>query len=395
MKTSPRILHVITSIDRGGAENHLMDLIRHQRRSGVEVTVAYLRGKGYWAAELRRLGVSVCDLALRYYGDLSPLRKLRRILKTNAFDLIHAHLPPAELYARIALLGANKKRTPMIISKHNDCAFHRLPGERAMGRWVARRASSVIAISDAVRRYMVEPTLGIEPEKVKTIRYGIDVNPFERVELDAVAALRREWNAAEKTLVIGCVARLVEQKSLDTLLHAFALFIRRGVENAKLVIVGDGPLKNALQRCAKMLGIADQVVWAGFREDIPLVMNAFDVFAITSVFEGFGLVLIEAMAARRPVVATRAGAIPEIVVDGVTGFLAPPREPELLAKAFEKLTDHTLRERFGKAGRERVESHFTLKRMWQETDAAYFRCIQTSQQPDDGASAPAAAALIS
>ena len=157
------VLHTITGIERGGAENHLFDLVKHQLASGMRVTVAYLRGQGYWAPTLRKLGARVDFLKLRFYGDPRPLNLLRVILAETKFDLIHAHLPPAELYTRVALAVRGDDSTPLLISKHNDCPFHpSLPGERAIGRWVARRAKMVIAISEAVHRYMTGPALGLQ-----------------------------------------------------------------------------------------------------------------------------------------------------------------------------------------------------------------------------------------
>ncbi|MDB6150110.1 MAG: hypothetical protein JWQ44_1558 [Chthoniobacter sp.] len=386
MKTTSRVLHVITAFDRGGAENHLADLVRHQRETGVDVTIAFLRGRGSLAAAMRQLGVTVHHLALRFYGDPRPLWRLRRIIASGRFDLVHAHLPPAELYARLALLGTPACVLPLILSKHNDCPFHNLPGELLMERWVARRASAMIVISDAVERYMTARKVGRAPCRMATIRYGIDVAPFEQVTPDAVAVLRREWNVGSGTLVFGFVGRLVPQKSIDTLIRAFALFLGRERRDAKLVIVGDGPLMPALQRCAEEAGVAAHVVWAGFREDIPTVMRAFDVFTLTSVFEGFGLVLVEAMAARKPVIATRISAIPEVVIDGETGLLAKPRDAESIATAVAKLTDGALRARLGEAGHRRVSEHFTLDRMWQATDALYASCRGSTAGQSEAAS---------
>ena len=390
MKKSLRVLHVITAFDRGGAENHLADLVRHQRRAGLEVTVVYLRGTGSWAAPLRALGVAVEGLGLRFYGDPRPWRRLRQILARGTFQLVHAHLPPAELYTRLALLGFSKKELPLIISKHNDCPFHRVPGERAVGRWVARRAVAVIAISAAVRRYMIGPALGLDPAKVETIYYGIDAAPFEQVAPEEVAALRREWGAGPDTVVIGFAGRLVKQKNLETLLRAFALFLQRRPGDARLVLVGVGPQEGNLRRCAAESGVAERVVWAGFRADVPCVMRAFDLFALTSVHEGFGLVLAEAMAARRPVVATRAGAISEVVSDGETGLLADPGAPAQVADALERLSaDAALRTRFGEAGCRRVRECFTLEQMWHKTDALYARCLHSAAAADALPAVPA------
>lgn len=369
-----KILHVITAFDRGGAENHLVDLVTHQRAAGWSVTLAYLRGHGYWVEPMRKLGVIVHFLALRFYGDPRPFGKLRALLAESDFDLIHAHLPPAELYVRVALASLGDSAVPLIISKHNDCPFHGLPGERAMGRWVARRAALVIAISASVHRYMVGPTLGLPASQVQTILYGIATAAYPLVAPEAVTALRREWGATESTLVIGFAGRFVEQKDLPTLIRAFAIFCEISGCAARLVLVGRGELVEPMRRLAAEVGVGDRVVFPGFREDVPVVMRAFDVFAITSVHEGFGLVLVEAMAAERPVVATRAGAMPEIVVDGATGFLADGVEP--FAQALARLTDPAVRQRFGVAGRRRVDEHFAVARMCAETDAAFARVLQ-------------------
>ncbi len=221
MKSSVHILHTITDFDVGGAENHVLELVRHQRALGLQVSVAYLRGHGGWVSTVREWGGEAYDLGLRYYGDLRPFRSLRALLKAKRFSLVHAHLPPAELYTRCALLGL-ADAPPLVISKHNDCPFHRLPGEKLVERWVARRASAVIAISEAVHRYMAGRK--VAPERLITIPYGIDIAPFEAVAAEDVAACRREWGIADGQLAIGFVGRLVEQKSIDTLIRGFAAF---------------------------------------------------------------------------------------------------------------------------------------------------------------------------
>lgn len=372
-----KILHVITAFDRGGAENHLVDLVTHQRAAGWTVAIAYLRGQGYWVGPMRKLGVAVHFLGLRFYGDPRPFGKLRALLTESDFDLIHAHLPPAELYVRVALASLGDTAVPLLISKHNDCPFHGLPGERAMGRWVARRAALVIAISASVHRYMTGPTLGLPASQVQTILYGIATAAYPRVAPAAVAALRREWGATDGTLVIGFAGRFVEQKDIPTLIRAFARLREISGCDARLVLVGRGELVEPMRRLAAAAGVGERVVLPGFREDVPVVMRAFDVFAITSVHEGFGLVLVEAMAAERPVVATHAGAMPEIVVDGETGFLADGVEP--FAQALARLTDPALRQRLGLAGSRRVAEHFAVARMCAETDAAYERVLRQTK----------------
>ena len=370
-----KVLHVITGIDRGGAEGHLLELVKHQRASGRAVAVAYLRGHGYWADTYRKMGVEVHRLGLRFYGDLRPLAALRRVLAGVEFDLLHAHLPPAELYARLALLAARRPALPMVITKHNEERFSPGPGQRLLGRWVGRRARQVIAISAAVKRFMAGPGLGLDRRKIETIHYGIDAAQFSAARLAEVAALRQEWGIAETALTIGFVGRLVEQKDIGTLIRGFALFSGRFPE-ARLVIVGEGVCRAGLQRCADDLGIAERVVWAGFREDIQTVMRAFDIFALTSVYEGLGLVLLEAMASGVAVAATRVGAIPEVVAEGETGLLVGPGQPEALAAAFHQLSDGPVRTLMGEAGGRRVLGEFTLEKMWRKTDRLYEECLR-------------------
>jgi len=369
------VLHVITGIDRGGAENHLFDLVRHQRASGMAVTVAYLRGNGYWAAPLRALGAEVQPLCLRFYGELKPLVRLGSLLRSVEFNLVHAHLPPAELYVRLALLGINRKTVPLLITKHNDERFCDAPGKEVLGRWVARRADRLIAISDAVKRYMCGPGLGVQERKLQTIHYGIDALQFDHSPSAQAASLRLHWGISPNDIAIGFVGRLVSQKDIVTLIRGFALFAAR-FAYAKLVIVGSGPLDEELRRIAEDLRISGRIVWSGFRDDIATVMSAFDIFALTSIYEGLGLVLLEAMASALPVVATRVGAIPEVVADGETGVLVAPGRPNELAAAFHDLSDSGRRAQFGAAGRARVMREFTLEKMNRETDALYGRCIR-------------------
>ncbi len=366
-----KILHVITTINRGGAENHLVALVRGQREQGCNVAVAYLKGDGYWAEELGRLGVAVTPLDLRRYGDVRPWFKLRRLVRTFSPDIVHAHMPPAELYVRLALISDHHVK--LVISKHNDEPFFRGLAPNVVGRWVARRADRIIAISEAVRTYVTGPTLACDPARTFTVHYGIDPMPYEIV--DAVSrgrkTIRAEWDIEADMYCVGTVARLVPQKALHVLLEGFAKYRRMAALSARLVIVGEGGLDGDLRWLARQLGVSDHVVWAGKREDIPEVMSAFDVFALTSIYEGFGLVLLEAMSAARPIVATAVSAIPEIVKDGETGRLVRSGDAVQVANALKFFESTENRARAGSAGRLRAKSQFSVARMVTATIQVY------------------------
>lgn len=368
------ILHVIPAIGRGGAENHLVDLIQQQRQRGHHPVVASLKNEAYWEAFLANLGVKVHYLGLQFYPDPVPIVRLRRLLQSIKPDIVHAHLPPAELYSRWALVGLSTQ-LPLVISKHNDRSFYAGIGQAQVGRWVAQRAQQMIAISEAVRQNVCLYQLHCLPEQVSTIYYGLDPTPYQTVDNGPVTAVRQSWGVTPSTYLIGVVARLIPQKALHTVLTAFQRYLAQATVPTQLVVVGRGALEFQLRQLADQLQISQQVIWAGFREDMPVVMNAIDVLALSSRYEGLGLVFLEAMAAAKPCVAPRVSAIPEVVEDGVTGILVPPDAPAVMADAFLALSDPALRARYGQAGYEKVSNRFTLERMAEQTLSIYRSCI--------------------
>ncbi|MGQ4648740.1 glycosyltransferase [Lyngbya aestuarii] len=365
-----KILHVITALIRGGAENHLVEIVKGQIQLGHFVEVACLKENFYWKRYLEKIGSKVIPLKLKYYGDFHPVFLLRQQIKEFSPDIVHAHLPPAEMYTVLALLGVSKK-IPLVISKHNDEPFYQGIGQRWLGSWVAQRSQRIIAISDAVKNNTCLQNLGCSPHKVVTIPYGIDTSPYEKVEHQAIKKLRSTWSISDDTYLIGTVCRLVPQKALHVLLEGFKIYSQQAAKPTKLVIVGTGILEVDLKQQALQLGIQQDVIWAGFREDIPVVMNALDLFTLTSIYEGLGLVLLEAMAAAKPVVSTCVSAIPEVVEDKVTGLLVPPGQPLLLAEGFKFFEESLRQTSLGTKGRQRVKEIFTVQSMIEQTLLEY------------------------
>jgi len=364
------VLHVITTINRGGAENHLYDLVKNQKKEGLKVVVAYLKGDGYWYDSLNNIGVKVYNLGMRRYGNPIPFFKINKICKEHGVDIVHSHLPPAELYVRIALLFGGCKR--FFISKHNDTPFYRFPGGDLLGRWVASKSEKVIAISEAVKINCISRRIA-KSDKIQVIYYGLDPEPYINVSKLEVESLRKEWLSGGDGVVIGTVARLVKQKALHVLLESYALYTKKSIDTSKLVIVGSGVLEKDLKQRAKELEISDKVVWTGFRDDIEIIMNSFDVFALTSLFEGFGLVLLEAMASSKPIVATKVSSIPEIVVDGKTGLLSPVLNPMEFSKSLYDVFHDKELANCGGAGYKRLLKCFTIERMTKDIISLYTR----------------------
>ncbi len=368
---------MITTINRGGAENHLSTLVSEQINQGLKVKVVYLKGDSYWQSYFISLGVEVQNLGLKYYGQLGPLFKLIHSIIKFSPDILHAHMPPAELYSALAIRLA-RYSCPFLISKHNDEPFYKGPLNRLLGKWVTKKAQKIVAISNSVACY-IHQDLQVDKKKIKTIYYGIDTKPYLKINTKDRLGLRGQWLKDDQSLVIGTVARLVPQKALHILLSSYAKYRNLSKIDSILVMVGSGPLEDELSSLAVQLGIEKNILWLGFREDIPEIINAFDVFALTSKYEGFGLVLLEAMAASTPVVASRVSAIPEIIKHDKTGYLCSPQAVDEFASAFLRLEDVDCRERLAKNGFETVTKNFTVSKMAEQTLELYKVTLKVSK----------------
>jgi glycosyltransferase involved in cell wall biosynthesis len=371
-----KILHVITTINKGGAENHLFSLAKQQAILGNKVTVAYLKGDGYWQDSLSSCGVDVVSLKLKFYGDPFPIFALGKTIRDFKPDLIHAHMPPAELYVFFSLLIFSQDLI-FFISKHNDEKFFNGPFAKFLSRLIANRSKNIIAISEAVNIYFrkVFPST----VNIKTIHYGINPEEFLQSKKSDIRIFRHNLSLEPNVLVFCCIARLTKQKSIDILLKSFAKYKFNNEYLSKLLIIGEGELKKNLQQLASKLNIIDNVIFLGFRDDIATAMSSIDVFVLTSRYEGFGLVLLEAMAASKPIVATSVSAIPEIVLNNKTGLLCTSGDVVSISDSFKKMENKVLRTKLGKAGRIRLKKEFSIEKMVQETSLFYEKTLQNNK----------------
>ncbi len=368
-----RIIHLSKMTGVAGSEGHLLVLLRGLRAQGLDARLWILVEPGRplddYVRELEVAGVPVERLTIR--RDLDPAlgRELVQRLRAARPDAVHTHLLHADLYGTLA---ARLAGVPYVISsRHNDDRFRRRAPVRWLLRWLWRRTDAGIAISDAIRRFSIEVE-DASPEQVVTVHYGLDP-----ATVGAPAGARAELcdaiGVGPDALLVGSACRLIEQKGLSDGLRAFAQ-VTRDVPEAHYVIAGDGPLREALEHEARALGLAGRVHFLGWRDDARAVIAALDLLLAPSLWEGFGLVLLEAMALSVPIVSTRVSAIPEVVVEGETGWLVPPADPDALAGALRDALTHPaeLMAR-GRAGRRRLETHFTVERMVQQTIDVYER----------------------
>ncbi|MEM6569319.1 MAG: glycosyltransferase family 4 protein [Planctomycetota bacterium] len=372
-----KLLHVLTTLDVGGAEMHVLKQVQGQAERGHQVRVLYLKGEGTLAPDFGAVGAE----AVRHVpaGPLFPLR-LRPDLAWC--DLVHSHLLKADAMTAVAALLAGKRRA-YVSGKHNDEQVLRRPLVSRVHGVLGRIPARTIVLSDHVGRF-VEEHGRVPRARQSRVYYGLDPAPFEEAARTTdVAAVRASLGLAPDDVVFVCVARFAPQKAHEVLLDAAAK-ARESDPRIKLLLVGDDPFGDGRTRAetvARDLELGDAAVFTGIRRDVPDLVAASDVFCMASRWEGLGLVFLEAMAASRPVLSTNVSAIPEVVVDGATGRLVPPDDPEAMAAAMVELAaDPALRSRLGTAGHARAVERFGLDRMVDETLAIYADVIEAAKR---------------
>ncbi len=356
-----RVLHVVENLDVGGLERVVVDLVRGARR--VETGVACLGDGGALASEVRAAGRPLWAMERRRGVDWFLLFRLARIARSFGAHVVHCHNRGPLVYGAPAARLAGGAR--VVFTAHGA----RTAGRPHAARW--RRlglVDRVVCVSDDAARIAIEGA-GLDPSIVEVIPNGIDVSRFD-APVDRVQVRSRLGIPADAR-VAGIVARLTPAKAHEVLLEAFdRLAIER--DDAWLVVVGDGECRDAVREHAERLRSRERVVLAGERRDVPSVLAAMDVFVLSSRTEGLAVTLLEAMAARLPVVATRVGGNAEVVVDGETGRLVPPGDPPALARAIAEVLDDAPRARaMGEAGRRRVEARFSVAAMVERYETIY------------------------
>src|SRR5688572_8257677 len=320
-------------------------------QSQVMYTVTGLRALGHRAAlvahpeveVLRRLaeGIDLIPLATRHEIDLAAAWRLSRVIKQLRPEIIHAHDPHAVAMASTALsIVTPSPRPPLIASRRVEFRI----AQNSFSKWKYSQVDCMIANSGAIRDRLIGD--GIPAQKITVVNEGVDVERIVRLQ---AANVLGEFFLPTHAPVVGNVAALVPHKGQRHLIDAAALVVRE-VPDARFVIVGEGELRPALEKQIKDAHLERHVMLAGFRIDVLELTKGFDLFAMSSVSEGMCTALVDAMAASKAAVATAAGGIPEVMVDGVTGFLVPPRDHRAMASSIVTLLkDDARRGRMGVA----------------------------------------------
>lgn len=320
-----KIIHLITTIEMGGAEKQLLVLAGQQVSNGHDVTIFYLKGRPELKEDFESLGIKVSS-QLASTNSIFSFFRLSIFLHNNPSAICHAHLPQSELMAALAKGGKHK----LVVTRHNAEQFwprrNRLVS-KLLSRIVAARADRVIAISRAVADFLYDSGEISTHTTVEVVLYGSA--PDRDLSYQSFFP---ETNKVETR--IGAIGRLVDQKNYPTLMKAFSLVVKKN-PSFHLYIIGDGPLKQELQSLADLLEVGPAVTWLGRTKKIPQFLSSIDLFVLPSKYEGFGLVLLEAMAAGTPILAANNSAIPEVLGENYPGLFATYNFEELANKINE------------------------------------------------------------
>ena len=359
--TAIPVLHLITGLAVGGAEKVLVRLIKKMDRKRFSTSVACMyNGYGPLAEELSAEGIHIKDFQFTKRIDPLYFWRLYTYLHEKKPVILHTWMFHANVPGRVAgrLAGI-----PIIISSE------RTMGQESQSRYIMNRLTGCLAdyhicVSQAVAEF-VKKRLRFPDRKIGVVPNGIDVNEFEHLPSQQEA--RRRSGLPSDQRLVGTVAQLKRVKRIDVLIRAMTL-----IPEASLVIVGDGRERGSLETLAGSLGLKDRVYFAGQQNDVRPWLRSMDVYALSSDWEGLPLAILEAMAMGLPVVATSVGGVPDLVLDGKTGFLVPADDPEALARALiNVLRNEKQRSMLGEEGHKRVSTDFSFQTTVSKTEEIY------------------------
>lgn len=362
-----RVMHVITGLEAGGAEQQLALLLRHTRHTAEVVS---LTGLGSIGRQMLADGVPVHTLQMRGNRDLGAIRSLAALMKRGAFDVVHVHLYRACIYGRIAARLAGVRS--VVTTEHSLGDTH-LEGRpinrsiRALYLATARVSRMTIAVSPKVEQRLID--WGLERDRIVVIPNGLDVAAM-RFDPAARDAARREFGIAPATLVIGSVGRLHPIKRFDALIAGAAPHLRDG---AHLLLVGTGPERRSLEERARSLGVADRLSLAGERSDVARLLAAMDVYAAPSREETFGLAVLEALAAGLPVVVGQCPALDGLELPQVERIAATDESSEALSEALWRAADRAVGDQARRLPPQVLLDRFGIHAVAQQIDALYER----------------------
>jgi glycosyltransferase involved in cell wall biosynthesis len=389
-----KVLRVIARLNMGGPALHVAYLTAGLQERGYDTTLAagsLARGEDSMAFVADELGVEVVRID-ELGREISPLRdlvatiRLALLIRRERPQILHTHTAKAGTVGRVAALLAGSRRPPIIVHTFHGHVLRGYFGParslffRVLERRLASITTALVAVSPQVRDDLV--ALRVAPrEQFVVIRLGIELDQRVAPEQDGRLESRRYLGIPADRFAVGWIGRMTAVKRTDDVLVAFRRLRDSGID-ACLCMVGDGPDRTQLERRAHELGVVRDTLFLGYQEDVAPYYAAFDALVLPSGNEGTPVSAIEALAAGRPVVATRVGGVPDVVRDGTDGFLVEAGATDDLADRLGRLArDPVLRERMGKEGRARVLPRYAVDRLVDDVDRLYRSLLEAARSP--------------
>ena len=385
MNSEPiRVVRVIARLNMGGPALHVAYLSAGLNERGYEtilVAGSLAKGEESMSFVADELGVPVVTIA-QLHREISPVRdalavvRLARLLRSERPHILHTHTAKAGAIGRFAALLAGSARPPIVVHTFHGHVLKGYFGPvragffRVLERWLARTSTALVAVSPEVRDDLV--ALGVaRSEKFTVVRLGIELEQRVDAGPDGRAAMRRLLGVPEERFMVGWIGRMTPVKRTDDVLLALKRLRESGVD-ACLCLVGDGPDRAGMEQRASELGLIRDTLFLGYQEEVAQFYAAFDAVVLPSGNEGTPVSAIEALAGGRPVVATRDGGVPDVIRDGVDGYLVDPGALDQLAERLGRLArDPELRQRMGEEGRARVLPRYAVDRLIDDVDRLY------------------------
>lgn len=370
-----KILMVVTSLNVGGAERQVVDLADKLVERGHNIKIVYLTGKPAILPQSSLIEIISLNLSFSLNNFIKAVKKIRKIVKDFNPDIVHSHMIHANIFMRIVRIFVP---FPVLICTAHSLKEEGKKGSLKLREFLYRITDPLCDITTQVGKSGMERYVKNKVTPANKIIYmpnGVDINKFRYDEL-IKEKMRKEMNLNEKFVWLA-VGRLVSQKNYYCLLRAFKKVIV-GRKDAILLIAGGGELENELKKLADNLLLNDSVIFLGVRNDINKLMNVADAFVLSSDFEGFGIVLVEASLSELPVVATNCGESSEIVKNGETGYLVPIKDSEALAeKMLEMMNLSELeRRKMGEKGREYLANQYDLEKIVDKWISLYQKLLE-------------------
>ncbi len=386
-----RILRVIARLNMGGPAIHVANLAAGLETRGYHTTLvagSLARGEDSMAFLAERLGVSVVSVPeiqreISAVHDVRSVVRIAELIRSERPHILHTHTAKAGAIARAAALLAGAARPPVVVHTFHGHVLKGYFGTgrtaffRQVERTLARASDALVAVSPEVRDDLIE--FGVAPrEKFVVVRLGIPLDERLDDETNDID-YRQQYGIGQEAFVVGWVGRMTGVKDTGAVLRTIAALRARGID-AVACLVGDGPDHEPLERLAHELGIARACFFVGYQAEIAGLYRLFDAFYLPSVNEGTPVSAIEALATATPVVANRVGGVPDVVRDGVDGFLVEPGDTEAAAERLATLArDPALRGALGEAGRARVRERYSVARLVDDVDRLYRALLESKQ----------------